>query len=203
VIALATLSGPVPRVGVVAVAALVAIVLLVGVPRIRALAMLAALVLTPALLLAAIWHSSQLGFVHRHPLYAVVGGLLALVVLAAVAFGMRRKPQAFPLLAVLALPFRIPISSGGNTSNLLVPLYLVVGAGALAWIVPALIGSDAARRPPGDPGETRARPPDPPHARQPRRPTAARLGRPAARAVRGPVRPAGDLLDLARLAQRV
>ncbi len=40
---------------------------------------------------------------------------------------------------MLALPFRVPISTGGNTSNLLVPLYFVVAAGALAWLVPALL----------------------------------------------------------------
>jgi O-antigen ligase len=38
------------------------------------------------------------------------------------------------------VPFRIPISVGGVTSNLLVPLYLVVGAAALAYIVPTLRG---------------------------------------------------------------
>ena len=146
-IALATLSGPAPRIGVVAVAALVAIVLLVGAPRVRATAMLAVLVVAPALLLADVWHSSQLGFVHRHPVYAVVAAVIALVVLAAAAILMRRRPQLFPLLAVLALPFRIPISTGGNTSNLLLPLYVVTAAGALAWLVPALIsGSDPAAR---------------------------------------------------------
>src|ERR1700735_4983327 len=146
VIALATLNGPAPRTGVVLVAVLAAIVLLVGRPdlvRVRAAAMLAALALAPALLLADIWNSSQLRFVHRHPLYAVVGAVLGLAVLAAVAVVMRRKPQAFPLLAVLALPFRVPISTGGNTSNLLVPLYFVVAAGALAWLVPALIAGTA------------------------------------------------------------
>ena len=145
-IALATLSGPLPRSGVVAVAALAAIVLLVGgrnSVRVRAASMLAALVLAPALLLADIWSSSQLRFVHRHPLYAVLGAVIALAALAAVAVLMRRKSQAFPLLAVVALPFRVPISTGGNTANLLVPLYFVVAAGALAWLVPALItGTD-------------------------------------------------------------
>ena len=48
-------------------------------------------------------------------------------------------------LAVAALPFRVPIQAGGSTtSNLLVPLYLVIAAGALAFIYPALRG-DAAR----------------------------------------------------------
>ncbi len=32
---------------------------------------------------------------------------------------MRRRPDAFPLLAVLALPFRVPISADGRTVNLL------------------------------------------------------------------------------------
>jgi putative inorganic carbon (hco3(-)) transporter len=147
VIALATLTGPAPRIGIVAAAALVAIVLLVAQPRVRAAAMLAALVLAPVLLLADIWHSSQLGFAHRHPLYAVVGAVIAIAVLAAVAVVMRRRPQAFPLLAILALPFRVPISTGGNTSNLLLPLYLVTAAGALAWLVPTLLtGTDPAPR---------------------------------------------------------
>jgi putative inorganic carbon (HCO3(-)) transporter len=142
VIALATLNGPAPRTGVVLVAAVAALVLLMGGRhrvRVRAAAMLAALLLAPALLLSDIWSSSQLRFVHRHPLYAVVAAVCALLALAAVAVLMRRKPQAFPLLAVLALPFRVPISTGGNTSNLLVPLYFVVAAGALAWLVPALL----------------------------------------------------------------
>jgi putative inorganic carbon (hco3(-)) transporter len=158
VIALATLTGPAPRTGVVLVAALAAIVLLAAQPRVRAVAMLAALVLTPALLLADIWNSSQLRFVHRHPLYAVVGALIALAVLAAVAVLMRRKPQLFPLLAVLALPFRVPISTGGNTSNLLVPLYFVVAAAALAWLVPALItGASGGSRPAGSDRSTEPR----------------------------------------------
>jgi len=44
----------------------------------------------------------------------------------------------FAPLAVFAVPFRIPIQAGGTTSNLLVPLYVVVAAGALAFIVPTL-----------------------------------------------------------------
>ena len=42
------------------------------------------------------------------------------------------------MLAVFALPFRVPISTGGRTVNLLVPLYLVVAAGILAASCPAL-----------------------------------------------------------------
>ena len=42
------------------------------------------------------------------------------------------------MLALAALPFRIPVQAGGSTANLLVPLYVVIGAGALAWLVPRL-----------------------------------------------------------------
>ena len=39
---------------------------------------------------------------------------------------------------MIALPFRVPIAAGGSSANLLVPLYLVVAAGALSFLVPAL-----------------------------------------------------------------
>ncbi len=66
-----------------------------------------------------------------------VVGLLAVAALAVLIW---RRPSLLVLLVLLALPFRIPIAAGGTTSNLLVPLYLVVGAGSLAFIVPALAG---------------------------------------------------------------
>ncbi len=138
VIALAALTGPLPKAGVIVVALLAAAVLLARDRRVRAGAMLGALVLSPVLLLAEIWHSPQLGIVHRHPLVAVVGALVALGVLVAAAAVIERRPGLLAPLAVLALPFRVPIESGGTTANLLVPLYFVVAAGALAWIYGAL-----------------------------------------------------------------
>jgi O-antigen ligase len=42
--------------------------------------------------------------------------------------------RAFPLLAIAALPFRLPISADGRTVNLLIPLYAVIGAGTLAYL---------------------------------------------------------------------
>ena len=42
------------------------------------------------------------------------------------------------------MPFRVPIEVGGATANLLVPLYVVVGAGALGWALPRLRGHDDA-----------------------------------------------------------
>ena len=45
-----------------------------------------------------------------------------------------RRPGLLPVLAVAALPFRIPVATGGQSANLLVPLYLVVAAGVLAYV---------------------------------------------------------------------
>ncbi|HEY2596159.1 MAG TPA: O-antigen ligase family protein, partial [Chloroflexota bacterium] len=122
----------------VVAAALVAVVLVHPAPRVRACAMLGALVLAPVLLLAAIWNSPQLGVIHRHPLEAAVGALVVLAGVGVLALAMYRRPWLLAPLAVFTLPFRIPIAAGGTTSNLLVPLYLVVGAGALAAVVSIL-----------------------------------------------------------------
>jgi putative inorganic carbon (HCO3(-)) transporter len=138
VLALATLTGPLPKLGVVALALLVGVVLLAPSRRTAAAAMLGALVLAPVLLLADIWHSPQLSTVHHHPLIAVVAAALALVVLAGLATVIARRPAVLGMLIVVTLPFRIPIQAGGSASNLLVPLYVVVAAGALAFVVPAL-----------------------------------------------------------------
>jgi putative inorganic carbon (hco3(-)) transporter len=140
VIGFAALSGPVPKLGVVAVALLAAAALLLRGPRGKAVAMLGALILAPVLLLADIWHSPQLSVVHRHPLFALAGAIVALAVVGALGYVIHRRPALLAALAVVALPFRIPISAGGSTSNLLVPLYLVVASGSLAYIVSALRG---------------------------------------------------------------
>jgi O-antigen ligase len=68
---------------------------------------------------------------------------VGLVVVAALALLMRSRPQALPLLAVAALPFRVPIAADGRTVNLLVPLYLVVAAGTVVFLLPRLLGRAA------------------------------------------------------------
>jgi len=109
-------------------------------PRGRAAALLGALALAPVILVAHIWDSSQLESLRDRPALAAVGVLLGLAVLAVGARVLERRPQLFPLAAVAAIPFRVPISAGGSTSNLLLPLYLVVAAGALSYAVPRLRG---------------------------------------------------------------
>jgi O-antigen ligase len=151
------LHGPLPKLGVVAVAVLAAVVILHPDARVQALAMLGALILAPVLLLGDIWHSPQLSIVHRHPLVAAVGALVALVAVAAAALVLRRWPALLPAAVIVALPFRIPIQAGPNTANLLVPLYFVVAAGALAFIVGTLRGELPARPASGPPGSAPAR----------------------------------------------
>ncbi len=147
VIAFAALTGPLPKAGVVVVALLAAVVLLARDRRARALAMLGALALAPVLLLTDIWDSPQLNIVHRHPLEAVVGAAVVVAALMAAAVVLARRPWLVAPLAVLALPFRVPISTGGTTAtaNLLVPLYFVVAAASLAWIIAGLRDRSASR----------------------------------------------------------
>jgi len=73
---------------------------------------------------------------------AIAAALIgAAVVVAALVLLLRRRPEAFPLLAILALPFRLPIAADSRTVNLLIPLYLVVAAGVVNWLALHLLAS--------------------------------------------------------------
>jgi O-antigen ligase len=82
--------------------------------------------------------------------------LAALVAIGILAFVMRRDPRIFPVLAVIALPFRLPISADGRTVNLLLPLYAVVAAGVLVHLAPRLWLPGGWRRPGEPPGANEA-----------------------------------------------
>jgi O-antigen ligase len=134
--------------GILVDAGLAAVVVLVPVARVRAAAMLGALVLTPVLLLTDIWHNPQFEPVRDRPALAAGAGAAALVAVGIGAWATDRWPTLLPLAAVAALPFRVPIESGGQTANLLVPLYFVVAAGALAFALPRLRGQRPEREAP-------------------------------------------------------
>jgi O-antigen ligase len=119
-------------IGVLAAAAGAAGAILLPAGRIRASAMLIALVLFPALILGDQWHSHQIADLRDHPSRLIALGALALVASIALAFLFRRWPLLLPLAIVAALPFRVPLHAGGDTANLLVPLYLVIAGGVLA-----------------------------------------------------------------------
>ena len=133
-----TLGDAAQTAGVVVAALLGAAVLLVRAPRARAAAMLAALVLTPVLLVANIWSTPQFEPLRERPGLLLAAGLGGLVVLGTGAFLLHRRPELLALAAAGALPFRVPIESGGDTANLLVPLYVVIAAGVLAYALPRL-----------------------------------------------------------------
>jgi O-antigen ligase len=120
-------------------------------PRARAAAMLGALVLAPLILGFHIADSDQVKPLRDHPSLAVAGAVGAVVALAILAVLFDRRPTWLPVAAAATLPFRVPIASGGSTANLLVPLYLVVAAGAAAYALPRLAGRERAEggRPPG------------------------------------------------------
>jgi O-antigen ligase len=102
--------------------------------RARAASALAALVLAPALLLGELWHSTQIVNLRHHPALAGGGALVGLIVIVTLAAAFRRRPWLLPLAAVVTLPFRIPFESGGQSANLLIPLYVVVAGGVVALL---------------------------------------------------------------------
>src|SRR4051812_13056993 len=97
--------------------------------RSRALAMLAA----PVLAVLAI--GTLATRVHVPSVGPAIVGAAALAGLAVLALTwlVLRRPNTLPLLAVAALPFRVPVSVGSTTANLLLPLYGVIAAGILAY----------------------------------------------------------------------
>lgn len=100
--------------------------------RLRYAALAVALVAAFALILGQVWDTPRLATVRHHPPVAALAvvGLLAAIGLLAVAF--RRWPATFPIAAIVLLPLRVPVTIGGQTSSLLVPLYLVIAGGAIA-----------------------------------------------------------------------
>jgi putative inorganic carbon (HCO3(-)) transporter len=136
--AVSTLADLAQTVGVVVAALLAATALLARSDHARSFAMLGALVLTPILLVASIWSTPQIEPLRERPLLALAAAAGGLLVLALGAAGFHRGPAWVALAAAFALPFRVPIESGGETSFLLVPLYLVIAAGVLAYAVPRL-----------------------------------------------------------------
>ncbi|HUC06506.1 MAG TPA: hypothetical protein VMR96_00305, partial [Solirubrobacterales bacterium] len=122
--------------GLLIAAAAAAAAILLPVGRLRSLAMLIALVLFPVLILGDQWHSHQITDLRDHPSRLLALGILAIAASAGLAFVFRRWPLLLPLAVVAALPFRVPLEAGGDTANLLVPLYLVISGAVLTALLP-------------------------------------------------------------------
>jgi putative inorganic carbon (hco3(-)) transporter len=126
------LSGFLAGAGVLVAALASAAAILLPPSRSRSAAMLLALVLFPILILGDQWHTHQI--VDLRESTGKLAALLAAgaVAVAALAAVFRRWPVLLPLAIVFVLPFRVPLESGGDTANLLVPLYLVIAGGFVA-----------------------------------------------------------------------
>ena len=111
--------------------------LLVDDRRLRVGAMAIALVAAPVLVLGDVWDEPRVVDFRESP--AQIGGLLlvGVVALTALVLAFRLWRVAFPIAAFAALPLRVPIEIGGETANLLVPLYLVIVAGLIVFALDA------------------------------------------------------------------
>jgi O-antigen ligase/polysaccharide polymerase Wzy-like membrane protein len=125
-------SGVLAGLGLLLAAAAASGAILLPPGRPRAVAMLLALVLFPVLILGDQWDSRQIADLRHSTGRLVALGALALGASATLAYLFRRWPILLPLAIVAALPFRVPLEAGGDTANLLVPLYLVIAGGVLA-----------------------------------------------------------------------
>jgi hypothetical protein len=118
--------------GVVIAAVCAAASILLPAGRVRSAAMLTALVLFPVLILGDQWHNHQIVELRHHEAKAAVAIVVGAVLVVTLAWVFVRWPFLMPLAIIGTLPFRIPLESGGETANLLVPLYVVIAAGVLA-----------------------------------------------------------------------
>lgn len=121
--------------GLVIAAAACAGAILLPPGRPRSAVMVLAMLLFPVLILGDQWHTAQIVDL-RHD----EGRIVALLAISAAAIGVltylfRRWPTLMPLAIIFALPFRVPLHAGGDTANLLVPLYLVIAAAVVATLL--------------------------------------------------------------------
>jgi putative inorganic carbon (hco3(-)) transporter len=120
--------------GLLLTAAAAATAILAGPSRLRTAAMLLAVALTPVLVFTDQWNTVKVADLRHHPPRLVALLLAAAVIVAALAYVFRRHSRLVPLAILATLPFRIPLHSGGDQANLLIPLYLVIAAAVLTTL---------------------------------------------------------------------
>ncbi|HKO38680.1 MAG TPA: O-antigen ligase family protein [Solirubrobacterales bacterium] len=121
--------------GVLLVAAACAGAILLPPGRLRGVVMVLAMVLFPVLIAGDQWHTAQIVDLRHDEVRIVALLAIAAVVIALLTYLFRRWPILLPLAIIFALPFRVPLEAGGDTANLLVPLYLVIAAAVLATLL--------------------------------------------------------------------
>ncbi len=99
--------------------------------RLRLAAMAAALAIAPIVVLGSVWDEPRVIDFRHSATQIGLAALVAIGGLAALTALFRRYSAALPIVAVAVLPLRVPLEIGGETANLLVPLYLVIAAGVI------------------------------------------------------------------------
>jgi len=92
-----------------------------------------ALIAAPALVAGDVWNSTRFVDLRHHPAKLA---LILIVVVIAVGVGaaiFRRFRWAFPISLFAVLPLPVPVHLGGQTSHLLIPLYLVIAAALVSF----------------------------------------------------------------------
>jgi putative inorganic carbon (HCO3(-)) transporter len=105
--------------------------LVLDAPRARARSMVAALVLAAVALEPLVWPNLS-DQIDRRAAVVGAGALIGVAAIVVLVLVVRRRLPWLGLLVFAALPFRVPLSIGGDTANLLAPLYVVILAGCLA-----------------------------------------------------------------------
>jgi hypothetical protein len=93
-----------------------------------------------------VWSTDQVQTLRDDPKLTAMLIVVALAAVGVVGWLFDRRPALLPPVAAVALPFRIPLDVGGDTANLLLPLYLVVAAGVVAYLLRAARDPDAEER---------------------------------------------------------
>jgi putative inorganic carbon (hco3(-)) transporter len=103
--------------------------------RARLTAMVVALAIAPVLVLGDVWNEPRVVSFRDSP--AQIAALVAIGVagLTLLVGLFRRYREAFPIAVFAVLPIRVPVEIGGQTANLLVPLYLVIAAAVLTCVL--------------------------------------------------------------------
>jgi O-antigen ligase len=107
--------------------------------RIRYGALIVALIVAPALVAGNVWDSPRLVDLRDDPAKLAIGVVLVFAAIAVAATVFRRIPWTFPVALFAVLPLRVPLHLGGQTSHLLVPLYLVIAAGLARAVYAAAV----------------------------------------------------------------
>jgi O-antigen ligase len=102
--------------------------------RLREAAIVVALIAAPLLVAGDVWDEPRIVDLRHSPAQIAGGLIVGALALGGLVAIFRRWREAFPIAAFAVLPLRVPLDIGGETANLLVPLYLVIAAGAIASI---------------------------------------------------------------------